>query len=194
VAKNAPLAASAFRRAKLQAAPSVLGDRIMPATNVIMETSLGTLTIELDGDKAPVTVANFLSYVDDKFYDGTIFHRVIPNFMIQGGGFKPGMDQKKTKATITNESSNGLANARGTLAMARTSNPNSASSQFFINVRDNGFLDKAQAQDGVGYCVFAKVTDGMDVVDKIKAVPTGSKSGHQDVPIKDVVIVSVKRA
>lgn len=166
----------------------------MPATHVVMETSLGTLKIELDGDKAPVTVANFLGYVDDKFYDGTIFHRVIPNFMVQGGGFKPGMKQKKTKATIANESSNGLANVRGTLAMARTSDPNSASSQFFINVRDNGFLDQAQAQDRVGYCVFGKVTEGLDVLDKIKAVPTATKAGHGDVPVKDVPILSVKRA
>src|SRR6266566_4707739 len=114
----------------------------MAAGNVVvMDTSLGTMKIELDAAKAPVTVANFLGYVDDKFYDGTIFHRVIPNFMIQGGGFKPGMDQKKTKGMIKNESSNGLANARGTLAMARTSQPDSATAQFFINVRDNGFLD-----------------------------------------------------
>jgi peptidyl-prolyl cis-trans isomerase B (cyclophilin B) len=166
----------------------------MPVTNVVMETSLGSLQIELDGDKAPKTVANFLSYVDDQFYDGTIFHRVISNFMIQGGGFKPGMEQKKTKAAIVNESSNGLANTRGTLAMARTSEPNSATSQFFINVRDNGFLDKAQAQDRVGYCVFGRVTEGMDVIDKIKAVPTATKAGHGDVPVKDVVILSVKRA
>jgi peptidyl-prolyl cis-trans isomerase B (cyclophilin B) len=166
----------------------------MPSTNVVMETSLGTMTIELDGDKAPVTVSNFLGYVDDKFYDGTIFHRVIPNFMVQGGGFEPGMRQKKTKATIANESSNGLVNKRGTLAMARTSAPNSATSQFFINVVDNAFLDKAQAQDGVGYCVFGRVTEGLDVLDKIKAVPTGSRAGHGDVPLKDVTIVSVRRA
>jgi peptidyl-prolyl cis-trans isomerase B (cyclophilin B) len=166
----------------------------MPSTKVVMETSLGTMNIELDGDKAPVTVSNFLGYVDDKFYDGTIFHRVIANFMVQGGGFEPGMRQKKTKATIANESSNGLVNKRGTLAMARTSVPNSATSQFFINVVDNGFLDKAQAQDGVGYCVFGRVTEGLDVLDKIKAVPTGSRSGHGDVPLKDVTIVSVRRA
>jgi peptidyl-prolyl cis-trans isomerase B (cyclophilin B) len=159
-----------------------------------METSLGTMTVELDGDKAPVTVANFLSYVDDRFYDGTVFHRVISDFMIQGGGFTPGMTQKKTKAAIANESANGLANKRGTLAMARTSNPNSATSQFFINVKDNGFLDKAQAQDGVGYCVFGRVTDGLDVLDQIKVVATGNKASHQNVPVQDVVIVSVRRA
>jgi peptidyl-prolyl cis-trans isomerase B (cyclophilin B) len=165
----------------------------MPATKVVMETSLGNMTIELDGDKAPVTVSNFLAYVDDKFYDGTIFHRVISNFMVQGGGFEPGMRQKKTKPTIANESSNGLANKRGTLAMARTSAPNSATSQFFINVTDNAFLDRTQSQDGVGYCVFGRVTEGLDVLDKIKAVPTGSRGGHGDVPTKDVVIVSVRR-
>jgi peptidyl-prolyl cis-trans isomerase B (cyclophilin B) len=160
----------------------------------VMTTSLGDMTIELDDAKAPLTVANFLSYVDDKFYDGTIFHRVISNFMIQGGGFEPGMKQKKTKATIANESSNGLQNKRGTLAMARTSAPNSATSQFFINVKDNDFLDKAQAQDGVGYCVFGRVIEGLDVLDKIKAAATGNRAGHGDVPLKDVVIVSVRRA
>ena len=160
----------------------------MPATQVVMETSLGTIKIELDGDKAPVTTANFLSYVDDKFYDGTVFHRVIPTFMIQGGGFAPGMTQKKTKATIKNESGNGLQNKRGALAMARTNDLNSATSQFFINVVDNDFLDKNR------YAVFAKVVEGMDVVDKIKASPTGRKSGYDDVPVKDVVIQSVRRA
>ena len=165
----------------------------MPATLVVMETSLGTLKIELDGDKAPTTVANFLSYVDEQFYDNTIFHRVINDFMIQCGGFEPGMKQKSTKATIKNESSNGLLNKRGTLAMARTSAPDSASSQFFINVKDNGFLDKAESRDGVGYCVFGKVTEGLDVVDKIKVVKTTTKSGHGDVPVMDVTIKSVRR-
>lgn len=160
---------------------------------VTMTTSSGTLKIELFADKAPGTVSNFLSYVDDKFYDGTIFHRVISNFMIQGGGFEPGMKQKKTKAPIKNESANGVSNTRGTLAMARTNDPHSATAQFFINVTDNNFLDKAKAQDGAGYCVFGKVTEGMDVVDKIKAVKTGSKSGHGDVPLQDVTIQSVSR-
>jgi cyclophilin family peptidyl-prolyl cis-trans isomerase len=164
------------------------------ANTVVMETSQGTVKIELDPVKAPITVKNFLAYVDDKFYDGTIFHRVISNFMIQGGGFQPGMKQKATKPTIKNESSNGLSNACGTLAMARTSVPDSASSQFFINVKDNTFLDKAQAQDGVGYAVFGKVIEGMDVVDKIKAVKTGTKGGHGDVPLVDVVINSIRRA
>ncbi len=166
----------------------------MAGTQVVMETSLGSMTIELDDAKAPLTVANFLSYVDEGFYNGTIFHRVIPNFMIQGGGFEPGMRQKPTKGQIKNESTNGLSNARGTIAMARTSVPDSATSQFFINVTDNKFLDRAQAQDRVGYCVFGKVVEGLDVVDKIKAVKTGSKGGHGDVPIQDVTITSVRRA
>jgi cyclophilin family peptidyl-prolyl cis-trans isomerase len=160
-------------------------------TNVLMETSLGTIKIELFADKAPITVANFLSYVTDKFYDNTIFHRVIPGFMIQGGGFESGMKQKKTKATIKNESSNGLSNSRGTLAMARTSAPDSASSQFFINAKDNTFLDKAKAQDRVGYCVFGKVIEGMDVVEKLEGVATGSKAGHDDVPLQDAIVRSV---
>ena len=161
---------------------------------VVLDTSLGTIKIELNADKAPGTVQNFLGYVDDKFYDGTIFHRVIPDFMIQGGGFEPGMKQKKTKAQIKNESSNGLTNQRGTIAMARTSVPDSASSQFFINLKDNSFLNKAEAQDRVGYCVFGKVIEGMEVVDKIKAVKTTTKAGHGDVPVTDVVINSVRRA
>src|SRR5262249_2497889 len=151
-------------------------------------------TIELEGDKAPLTVANFLGYVEEGFYDGTVFHRVIPNFMIQGGGFEPGMQQKRTKAAIQNESGNGLSNTRGSIAMARTSAPHSATAQFFINVTDNPFLDKAQSQDGVGYCVFGKVVEGMDVVDKIKRVATTTRSGHQNVPSQDVVIQSVRRA
>jgi len=160
----------------------------MPATLVVMETSLGPVKIELDGDKAPVTVANFLGYVDDKYYDNTIFHRVIDGFMIQGGGFEPGMRQKSTKAPIKNESGNGLKNSRGAIAMARTSALDSATAQFFINVKDNDFLDKNQ------YAVFGKVTEGMDVVDKIKAVQTTTKSGHNDVPVQDVTILSVRRA
>ncbi len=166
----------------------------MPGTVVVMDTSLGSVTIELDADKAPVTVANFIAYVDDKFYDGTIFHRVIPDFMIQGGGFAAGMRQKPTKAAIKNESANGLSNKRGTVAMARTSNPDSATAQFFINVKDNDFLDKAKAGDKVGYCVFGKVTAGLDVVDKIKAVKTASRGNSQDVPVQEVTINSIRRA
>ena len=161
---------------------------------VVMETNHGTIKIELYQDKAPITVKNFLDYVDAKHYDGTIFHRVIPNFMLQGGGFDPGMKEKKSKDPIKNESSNGLKNERGTLAMARTRAPDSATAQFFINVKDNDFLDKANAGDGVGYAVFGRVTEGMDVVDKIKAVKTGTRDIHENVPAEDVVIKSVKRA
>jgi cyclophilin family peptidyl-prolyl cis-trans isomerase len=161
---------------------------------VVMKTSMGTIKIELFADKAPVTVKNFLSYVDAKHYDGTVFHRVIPNFMIQGGGFEPGMQEKKTGEPIKNESTNGLSNARGTIAMARTNQPDSATAQFYINVKNNDGLDKANAGDGVGYCVFGKVLEGMDVVDKIKGVETGQRLGHRDVPVKDVVIESVRRA
>ena len=165
----------------------------MPATQMVMETSLGQVKFELDGDKAPGTVANFLGYVDEQFYDNTIFHRVISNFMIQGGGFEPGMRQKPTKASIRNESTNGLSNRRGTIAMARTNVPDSATCQFFINVKDNVGLDRAQAQDGVGYCVFGHVVEGMDVVDRIKGVPTTRRSVHADVPQADVIIRSVRR-
>ena len=161
---------------------------------VIMETSKGTIKIELDAEKAPETVKNFLQYVDDKFYDGTIFHRVIKGFMIQGGGFSPSMNEKRARATIKNESSNGLKNVRGTLAMARRPDPHSANAQFFINHGTSAFLDKAQAQDGWGYCVFAKVIEGMDVVDEIAEVKTTTKGGHSDVPELAVVIKSATRA
>jgi peptidyl-prolyl cis-trans isomerase B (cyclophilin B) len=163
------------------------------ASTVIIDTSMGAITLELFADKAPITVQNFLSYVDEAFYDGTVFHRVIKDFMIQGGGFEPGMKQKKTKAAIRNESSNGLMNKRGAVAMARTSAPDSATAQFFINTVDNGFLDKAQAQDRVGYCVFAQVIAGQDVVDQIRAVKTGQKGGHGDVPVSDVIIKTARR-
>jgi cyclophilin family peptidyl-prolyl cis-trans isomerase len=159
---------------------------------VIMDTSMGRIEIELYGDKAPLTVKNFLSYVDKKSYDGTIFHRVIATFMIQGGGFEPGMKEKATQAPIKNESTNGVANKRGTIAMARTSDPNSATSQFFINVEDNEGLDKAKSRDGVGYCVFGKVIKGLDTVDKIRKVKTTRKFGHDDVPVEDVIIKSVR--
>jgi len=167
---------------------------------VVMKTSMGTIKIELFADKAPKTVENFLKYVDDKFYDNTIFHRVIakPNsredFMIQGGGFESGMKQKKTREAIKNESDNGVSNKKGTLAMARTDEPDSATAQFFINVADNDFLDKANARDKVGYCVFGKVIEGMDIVDKIKAVKVTTKGAHKNVPEEDVIIESVRRA
>ena len=161
---------------------------------ILMETSLGNIKIELDQAKAPITVKNFLSYVDEKFYDGTIFHRVIGNFMIQGGGFTADMQQKRVKAPIKNEAGNGLKNMTGTLAMARTNVVDSATAQFFINVVDNDFLDHQNTTpQGFGYAVFGKVIEGMDVVDKIKAVKTGSKMGFSDVPAETVVIQSVKR-
>lgn len=161
---------------------------------VVMTTSMGVIEIELYPDKAPVTVNNFLGYVDRGFYNGTIFHRVIGNFMIQGGGFMSGLKEKQTMAPIKNEADNGLSNARGTIAMARTQYINSATSQFFINVVDNKFLDfKNRTANGYGYCVFGRVIRGMDVVDKIKAVPTGTRGYFEDVPAQDVVIISVKR-
>ncbi len=158
---------------------------------VLVETSMGNFKVELFEDKAPVTVKNFLQYVNDKHYENTVFHRVISDFMIQGGGFEPGMKEKKTRDPIKNESSNGLSNQKYTIAMARTREPNSATAQFYVNVKDNTFLDKAKAQDGVGYCVFGRVTDGTDVVDKIKAVETGSAKGFENVPKKDVIIKSI---
>jgi peptidyl-prolyl cis-trans isomerase B (cyclophilin B) len=155
---------------------------------VQFETTAGTIVIELDAERAPVTVANFLDYVKKGHYDGTIFHRVIKGFMIQGGGFEPGMKQKPTGAGIENEAKNGLRNQRYTLAMARTSDPHSASAQFFINTSDNGFLDNDRAQDGWGYAVFGKVVSGTEVVDLIERVRTGRKGYHDDVPLEDVRI------
>lgn len=161
---------------------------------LVMETSHGAIEIELFEDKAPNTVANFLKYVDDKFYDGTIFHRVINNFMIQGGGFTDKMAEKPTKAPIKNEATNGLRNEVGTLAMARTNDPHSATAQFFINVNDNGFLNHtSQTPEGWGYAVFGKVTSGMHVVNRIKTVKTGNVSGFSDVPMDTVLIKSVRR-
>ncbi len=156
---------------------------------VKLETSMGEITVELYADKAPATVANFLQYVKDGFYNGTIFHRVIPTFMIQGGGFDAQMNQKPTRAPIQNEADNGLKNEAYTLAMARTMDPNSATAQFFINVADNQFLNHtAKNPQGWGYAVFGKVVKGQDVVDKIKAVPTGNKGMHQNVPLEPVTI------
>ncbi len=161
---------------------------------VKLQTNFGDITIELNAEKAPITVANFLQYVDDGFYDGTIFHRVINGFMIQGGGFDTSMTQKSTQAEIKNEADNGLGNEKYTIAMARTSAPHSASSQFFINVANNEFLNHtAPSGSGWGYCVFGKVIEGMDVVDKIKQVATTSLKGHQDVPSSNVVIEKATR-
>ncbi len=167
----------------------------MPSnTTVVIATSLGDITVDLNADKAPLSVSNFLAYVDAKFYDGTIFHRVIPNFMIQGGGFGPDMRQKPTREPVRNEAGNGLANARGTIAMARTMVVDSATAQFFINHADNAFLNQRDTTpQGFGYAVFGKVTEGMDVVDKIAAVPTGNAGGHQNVPVAPVTILKIAR-
>lgn len=157
-----------------------------------LHTNHGVITLELDAEKAPRTVENFLEYAKAGHYDGTIFHRVISNFMIQGGGYTAGMKEKTTNAPIPNESANGLENKRGTVAMARTSAPHSATAQFFINVTDNSFLDKARCQDGWGYCVFGSVVEGLEVMDAIKGVKTGRSGFHQDVPVEDVIIERVE--
>ncbi len=149
---------------------------------------MGVITLELDAEKAPKSTENFLAYVNKGHYDRTIFHRVIDNFMIQGGGMLPDMSEKSTRAPIPLESRNGLNNLRGTVAMARTMNPNSATAQFFINVKDNGFLDAANSQDGNGYAVFGKVVQGMEVIDKIRKVPTGQRGMHGNVPLEPIVI------
>ena len=165
----------------------------MSAPQVVLSTSEGDITLELDAEKAPITVKNFLDYVEAGHYDGTIFHRVIPTFMIQGGGMDAQMKEKKTRGQIKNEADNGLQNLRGTVAMARTNVVDSATAQFFINVKDNSFLnhrDKSSA--GYGYAVFGKVIDGMDVVDKIKGVATGRKGFHDDVPLQPVTINSAR--
>ncbi|GHB63853.1 peptidyl-prolyl cis-trans isomerase [Psychrosphaera saromensis] len=156
---------------------------------VVLTTNFGDIKIELFAEEAPKTVENFLNYVTSGFYDGVIFHRVIPGFMVQGGGMLPGMEEKDGNASINNEANNGLKNDRGTLAMARTQEPHSASSQFFINSADNAFLNfRSETPDGWGYCVFAKVVEGMDIVDKISATKTGNAGYHQDVPVEDVII------
>ncbi len=175
-------------------APMAPTSRPVPAkAYVLMTTSLGDILLELDGKKAPITVANFLSYADKEYYDGTIFHRVMGTFMIQGGGFTPGMAKKETDPTIKNEWRNGLKNTRGTIAMARLGGqPDSASSQFFINVVDNASLDRPQ-RDGAGYAVFGRVVAGMDTVDTIRVVDTGMKKGKQNVPIVTVVIEKVRQ-
>jgi len=156
---------------------------------ILLKTNYGDIKLKLDYEKAPVTAKNFEQYVKDGFYNGVIFHRVINNFMIQGGGFEPGMVQKETRDPIDNEANNGLSNKTGTIAMARTMDPHSASAQFFINVKDNTFLDHtAETMEGWGYAVFGEVVEGMDVVNKIKDVKTTMRAGHQDVPVEDVII------
>jgi peptidyl-prolyl cis-trans isomerase B (cyclophilin B) len=170
--------------------PAVAGDN----PKVLIETTNGNIVLELYADKAPETVKNFLTYVDDGFYNGTIFHRVIPNFMIQGGGFTPDMKQKRTRPPIKNEADNGLKNDRGTIAMARTQDPNSATAQFFINSADNNFLNHTgKTPQGWGYAVFGRVVEGMKVVDAISAVKTGNMGMHQDVPKTAVVISKAAR-
>lgn len=166
-----------------------MADENLP--KVLLETSMGSITIELDTEKAPITVKNFLGYVQDGFYNGLIFHRVIKDFMIQGGGLDADMQQKKTKFAIKNEATNGLKNVRGSIAMARTALVDSATSQFFINTVDNPFLDnRGKRQDDFGYCVFGKVVEGLEVVDQIRQVKTGNRAGHGDVPLEPVTIVS----
>lgn len=165
------------------------GDSLMTVT---MQTNHGTIVLELDAARAPKTVENFIQYAKDGFYDGTVFHRVIPGFMIQGGGFEVGMKQKPTREPVKNEADNGLKNETGTIAMARTNDPHSATAQFFINVKDNGFLNHSSpSAQGWGYCVFGRVTEGMDVVQAIEKVATGNKGFHQDVPVTDVIIEKV---
>ena len=162
-------------------------------TRVNLQTNHGLIGLELDGEKAPKTVENFVAYVNSGHYDNTIFHRVINGFMIQGGGFEPGMSQKPTQAPIENEAANGLKNDRYTVAMARTNAPHSASAQFFINVANNDFLNfSSPTPQGWGYAVFGKVVEGADVIEKIKGVKTGSRAGHQDVPVEDVVVTKAE--
>ena len=164
----------------------------MPAAHVTITTTVGQMTLELDADNAPKTVENFLAYANSGFYDGTIFHRVINNFMIQGGGFTTDMEQKPTQAPVDNEANNGLKNERGTIAMARTQDPHSATAQFFINVQDNDFLNHTgENMQGWGYTVFGKITQGEDVLDIIRVVQTGSQGGHQDVPTEPIIIESI---
>ena len=164
----------------------------MPAAHVTIATTVGQMTLELDADNAPKTVENFLAYANSGFYDGTIFHRGINNFMIQGGGFTTDMEQKPTQAPVDNEANNGLKNERGTIAMARTQDPHSATAQFFINVQDNDFLNHTgENMQGWGYTVFGKITQGEDVLDKIRCVQTGSQGGHQDVPTEPIIIESI---
>ncbi len=165
------------------------GDK-MSNPKIKLETSKGMMTIELDAEKAPKSAANFVEYVKDGFYDGLIFHRVIPNFMVQGGGMNPDMSQKANKAPVENEANNGVKNDRGTLAMARTNDPHSATSQFFINLKDNDFLNHtSESPAGWGYTVFGKVTEGLDVIDEIAKVQTGNVGGHGDVPVEAVTII-----
>ena len=182
------LSAVSLLLASIGVATAHSGDKVM----VEMHTSKGLITLELDAEKAPVTVANFIEYVNSGHFDGTIFHRVIPGFVIQGGGLESGMKEKPTQTPIENEADNGLKNVTGSICMARTNDPHSATSQFFINLKDNQFLDHTEkSPQGWGYAVFGQVTDGMDVVEAIAAVQTGNAGGHQDVPVEDIVVDKV---
>ena len=182
------LSAVSLLLASIGVASAHSGDKAM----VEMHTSKGLITLELDAEKAPVTVANFIEYVKSGHFDGTIFHRVIPGFVIQGGGLESGMKEKPTQAPIENEADNGLKNVTSSICMARTNDPHSATSQFFINLKDNQFLDHSEkSPQGWGYAVFGQVTDGMDVVEAIAAVQTGNAGGHQDVPVEDIVVEKV---
>ena len=182
------LSAVSLLLASIGVATANSGDKVM----VEMHTSKGLITLELDAEKAPVTVANFIEYVNSGHFDGTIFHRVIPGFVIQGGGMESGMKEKPTQPPIENEADNGLKNVTGSICMARTNDPHSATSQFFINLKDNQFLDHSEkSPQGWGYAVFGQVTDGMDVVEAIAAVQTGNAGGHQDVPVEDIVVEKV---
>lgn len=190
-----PVPEAADEEIAAAAEPAPAAEQAKETDMVIIKTTMGDIKVKLAGDKAPLTVANFLAYADAGHYNGTIFHRVIDGFMIQGGGFDAQMNQKPTKAPIKNEAANGLQNKRGTLAMARTAIVDSATSQFFINVKDNGFLDfRAPNPQGFGYCVFGEVVEGLDVVDQIKGVKTGVKAGMSDVPLETVEIISIARA
>ena len=180
-----------MRRLSALLAGGILSFAAFAAPSVEIQTSVGRIVVELDAEKAPKTVHNFIEYANEGFYNGTVFHRVIPDFMIQGGGFTVNMEQKPTLRKVDNEGRNGLKNDRGTIAMARTADPHSASSQFFINHKDNSALNYP-SPDGAGYAVFGKVTQGMDVVDRIARVPTGNRLGHQNVPLEPVLIQSVK--
>lgn len=182
-----------MKRLVLAACSLLLAGNLLAAENprVLLNTSMGEIELELEAEKAPISVENFLGYVERGFYDGTVFHRIIPGFMVQGGGFDEGLNQKPTRQPIKNEADNGLHNVRGTVAMARTQNINSATSQFFINHRDNDFLDHGSRD--FGYAVFAKVVRGMDVVDQIAQVPTGNRTMMQNVPLQPVKIVSAKK-
>jgi len=182
-----------MKRLVIAACSLLFAGHLLAADNprVLLTTSMGEIELELEAEKAPISVENFLGYVERGFYDGTVFHRIIPGFMVQGGGFDEGLNQKPTRQPIKNEADNGLHNVRGTVAMARTQNVNSATSQFFINHRDNAFLDHGSGD--FGYAVFAKVVRGMDVVDQIAQVPTGNRSMMQNVPLKPVTIVTAKK-